>query len=68
MCLDLDEHFLKTAERHLEECYECADRLMQGVRLLTEDDLVYKAPVGKRAMLMQRAHTKLQRQEVSGRR
>ena len=29
----LDEHFLKTAERHLEECYECADRLMQGVRL-----------------------------------
>ncbi len=58
----LDEHLFITAKRHLAECYECADRLRQGVRLLNEDDWVFEAfQLANRAMLMQRAHTQLQR-------
>ncbi len=57
----LDESLRVTAERHLTECYECADRLMRGVRLL-DDPLIFQAfQLANRAMLMQRAHTQLQR-------
>ena len=57
----LDESLRSTAEKHLTECYECADRLMRGVRLL-DDPLVFEAfQLANRAMLMQRAHTQLQR-------
>ncbi|HHX10950.1 MAG TPA: helicase [Firmicutes bacterium] len=56
----LDENFRSTAEKHLADCYECADRLMRGVRSL-ENPVVFKAfQLANRAMLMQRAHTRLQ--------
>ena len=52
----LDENFRSTAEKHLADCYECADRLMRGVRSL-ENPVVFKAfQLANRAMLMQRPH------------
>ncbi len=58
----LDEHLQSIAQRHLAACYECADRLTRGVRLLKNDDHVFHAfQLANRAMLMQRAHSLLQR-------
>lgn len=58
---NLDNHTRTTAEQHLDECRECAHRLRQGVDLLNQDDEIFAAfQLANRAMLMQRAHTKLQ--------
>lgn len=48
----------QTAMKHIEMCQECADRIKNGIKLLSEDSLALKAfKLAHRAMLYQFAHS-----------
>ncbi|WP_164669394.1 helicase-related protein [Virgibacillus doumboii] len=51
----------KTASRHIKACRDASDRIMNGINLLKNDDVILKTfKLANRAMLMQRAHTIIQ--------
>lgn len=55
--LDLDEEEQATAERHLQKCRECLERMRGGVQLLRDDKEVRCAfRMANRAMLQQQLH------------
>ncbi len=63
-CIQLDENYKETANRHIESCEKCYVRMCGGVQLLKTDSLVAKAfRFMNRAMLMQQLHYNLPLQE-----
>lgn len=49
-----------TAQRHIDACYECLNRMKNGVKLLGDNELVLKAfQLMNRAMLLQQLHYNL---------
>ncbi|WP_077325348.1 helicase-related protein [Virgibacillus siamensis] len=51
----------KIATRHIEECQDVSNRMMNGINLLKNDKVILKTfKLANRAMLMQRAHTIIQ--------
>lgn len=56
----IPEVFYSTADKQIEKCKECLNRLRNGLKLLSSNDLVYEAfSIANQAMLLQQLHYKL---------
>lgn len=65
--IQLDESLRSVATRHLDECEQCAARLVRGISILRTDDMAFRAfQLANRAMLMQRVHSELVASRDSG--
>lgn len=57
---ELDEEYVKTADRHISNCFECLSRMENGVRLLeTNEEVRIAFQYMNLAMLMQQLHYNL---------
>lgn len=64
---EISEEFIPTANRHLESCQKCHDRMIQGLELLEKDSTVRKAFHWMNlAMLKQQLHYNLPLQKWTG--
>jgi helicase-like protein len=64
---DFPKDCLKAAERHLENCRRCLERMRSGVALLEQDGTVMQAfRLANRAMLLQQLHYALPLREWQG--
>lgn len=56
----LDNHFRPTAQKQIDECTRCLNRIKHGVDLLKTDDKILRAfQLANQAMLMQQLHYRL---------
>lgn len=54
---DLEERYRDAAQRHLEQCRQCCERMREGIDLLSSDPQAREAfMLANRAMLMQQSH------------
>lgn len=61
---DLEEHYQKTANRHIKNCENCHKRMFEGLELLRSDPVIQKAfQYMNRSMLLQQLHYNLPLQE-----
>ncbi|HAT4169819.1 TPA: helicase [Clostridium perfringens] len=59
-CRDIDKIFKKVAEKQIYKCKNALNRMKKGINILYENETVYSAfLLMNKAMLMQRAHSKL---------